>query len=65
MQYSKTSFGINDSITLDPKDPNVFQLGQRLGFTERDQYQAMALYQCNGKCDLRCDLADTMVYTSR
>lgn len=49
MQYSKTSFGINDSITLDPKDPNVFQLGQRLGFTERDQYQAMALYQCNGK----------------
>ena len=49
MQYSKTAFGINDSITLDPKYPNVFQLGQRVGFTESDQEQAMKLYQCNGK----------------
>ncbi|XP_065683248.1 meprin A subunit beta-like isoform X1 [Hydra vulgaris] len=49
MQYSKTAFGINDSVTLDPKLPGIFQLGQRVGFTEHDQYQAMQLYRCQGK----------------
>ena len=48
MQYSKKAFGINDSITLDPKQKDVFQLGQRVGFTESDQYQAMKLYRCDG-----------------
>jgi len=48
MQYSKTAFGVNDSVTLDPKKKDVFQLGQRVGFTYHDQYQVMELYQCNG-----------------
>jgi len=49
MQYSKTAFGINDSLTLDPLQKDIFQLGQRVGFTKDDQYQAMELYRCNGK----------------
>ena len=48
MQYSKTAFGINGSVTMDPKDPGVFQLGQRVGFTETDSVQANMLYRCNG-----------------
>jgi len=50
MQYSKTAFGHNDSVTLDPIKKDVFQLGQRVGFTESDQYQAMKLYRCDGEC---------------
>ena len=53
MQYSKTAFGINDAVTLDPKDPNIFQLGQRVGFTEHDQYQVMELYGCKGTVNTR------------
>lgn len=49
MQYSKKSFGVNDSVTLDPIKPDIFQLGQRVGFTDSDQFQAMKLYRCNGK----------------
>lgn len=52
MQYSKRAFGINDSVTLDPKHLDIFQLGQRVGFTESDQEQAMKLYQCNGKFEI-------------
>eukprot|EP00112_Aurelia_sp_Birch-Aquarium-sp1_P024327 Seg765.1 transcript_id=Seg765.1/GoldUCD/mRNA.D3Y31 product="Meprin A subunit beta" protein_id=Seg765.1/GoldUCD/D3Y31 len=48
MQYSKTAFGINGSVTMDPKNPGVFQLGQRVGFTQTDSVQANMLYRCNG-----------------
>ena len=49
MQYSKKAFGINGTITLDPTQKDIFQLGQRVGFTESDQHQAMTLYRCDGK----------------
>ena len=48
MQYSKTAFGINGSVTMDPKQSGVFQLGQRVGFTKTDSIQANMLYRCNG-----------------
>ena len=48
MQYSKTAFGINGSVTMDPIQSGVFQLGQRVGFTKTDSYQANMLYRCNG-----------------
>ncbi|XP_065060870.1 meprin A subunit beta-like [Rhopilema esculentum] len=48
MQYSKTAFGINGSVTMDPIQSGVFQLGQRVGFTKTDSYQANTLYRCNG-----------------
>jgi len=48
MQYSMKSFGIDDKITLDPIQEGVFQLGQRVGFTKEDQFQADGLYRCNG-----------------
>ena len=48
MQYSKTAFGINGSVTMDPKRSGVFQLGQRVGFTVIDAFQANELYRCKG-----------------
>lgn len=48
MQYSKTAFGINGSVTMDPIQPGIFQLGQRVGFSETDSVQAKLLYSCNG-----------------
>lgn len=48
MQYSKKAFGVNDTVTLDPIQQGVFQLGQRVGFTHSDQQQAMGLYRCKG-----------------
>jgi len=49
MQYSKGAFGIDGKVTLNPRKPGVFQLGQRVGFTKEDQFQAMGLYRCKGK----------------
>lgn len=57
MQYSKTAFGVNDTITLDPIQQGVFQLGQRVGFTHSDQQQAMGLYRCKGKMLSKCHLS--------
>ena len=51
MQYSKTAFGINGNVTMDPKQCGVFQLGQRVGFTQTDSKQAHMLYKCNGTVD--------------
>ena len=48
MQYSKKAFGINGSVTMDPKQSGIFQLGQRVGFTDTDSFQANKLYRCNG-----------------
>jgi len=48
MQYSKTAFGINGNVTMDPKQCGIFQLGQRVGFTQTDSKQAHMLYKCNG-----------------
>lgn len=33
---------------MDPKQSGIFQLGQRIGFTETDSLQANMLYRCNG-----------------
>ena len=54
MQYSKTAFGVNDTVTLDPIQQGVFQLGQRVGFTHSDQQQAMGLYRCQGNFFICC-----------
>lgn len=61
MQYSKRSFGINDSVTLDPIQKDIFQLGQRVGFTKSDQYQAMKLYRCNGKTTRKAEVYERFV----
>ena len=31
------------------KQPEIFQLGNEVGFTKIDSVQAMRLYACNGK----------------
>lgn len=61
MQYSKTAFGANDSVTLDPKQKDIFQLGQRVGFTKSDQYQAMRLYRCNGETTRKAEVYNRYV----
>ncbi len=48
MQYSKTAFG-SGKVTMDPKLPGVFQLGQRVGFSDTDSIQANKLYRCEGE----------------